>query len=151
MGDVPHTQVQSYLAEADLMCAPSVREFGGAVVMEAMYMGAVPVVLDYGGPPEYATQGCGFALPLGPREEIVAAMRALLTSIVADPAQLVAMSAAAQARARELFQWDVKARQLLEVYRWVLTPGAEKPDFGTPMGLQAQPSQAKPKELRRAA
>ena len=166
VGNVPHTQVQSCLAEADLMCSPAVREFGGAVVMEAMYMGAVPVVLDYGGPPEYATQGCGFALPLGPREQIVAAMRALLTSVVADPAQLVAMSAAAQIRAREHFQWDVKARQLLEVYRWVLTPDAEKPDFGTPLGLQAQPQpgqqqqgqsqpgqslQAKAKALRCAA
>ena len=146
VGDVPHTRVQSYLAGADLMCAPAVREFGGAVVMEAMYMGAVPMVVNYGGPPEYATEGSGFAVPLGPREGIIAAMRALLTSVVANPAQLVTMSALAQSRARALFQWDVKARQMLEVYNWVMDPRGEKPDFGTPLGTQQ-----KPKELRRAA
>ena len=146
VGNVPHTEVQTFLAGADLMCAPAVREFGGAVVMEAMYMGAVPVVLDYGGPPEYATPDCGFSLPLGPREQIIAGMRALLTSVVANPAQLLTMSAAAQARARELFQWNVKVGQLLEVYRWVLSPDGDKPDFGTPLRRRAET-----KVLRRAA
>jgi glycosyltransferase involved in cell wall biosynthesis len=139
VGDVDHHQVQQELAEADLMCAPSIREFGGAVVMEAMYMGAVPVVVDYGGPPEYAAPDCAFLLPLGDRNTIIAALSAVLERIAADPAQLEAMSAAGQRRARALFEWEAKAAMLGQVYRWVLE-GGEKPDFGMPLSMAARPS-----------
>jgi glycosyltransferase involved in cell wall biosynthesis len=110
VGDVDHRQVQEELTAADLMCAPSIREFGGAAVMEAMYMGAVPAVVDYGGPPEYAAPDCAFLLPMGDRAAIVASLTAVLERVAADPAQLDAMSAAGQRRARSLFEWDAKAR-----------------------------------------
>lgn len=132
VGDVDHRQVQRELADADLMCSPSIREFGGAAVMEAMYMGAVPVVVDYGGPPEYATPDCGFVLPIGDRQTITTALRDVLTRVAADPAQLQAMSDAGRRRARALFEWDAKARMLERVYRWVLGERS-KPDFGLPL------------------
>src|SRR5262249_28975338 len=47
-GQVPHEQVGAHFAAADLFVFPSIREFGGAVVLEAMAMGAVPTVVNYG-------------------------------------------------------------------------------------------------------
>jgi glycosyltransferase involved in cell wall biosynthesis len=38
------------LGAADLLVFPSVHEFGGGVVFEALAMGALPVVADFGGP-----------------------------------------------------------------------------------------------------
>jgi glycosyltransferase involved in cell wall biosynthesis len=137
VGDVDHVRVQEELAEADLLCAPSIREFGGAVVMEAMYMGVVPVVVDYGGPPEYVSTDCAFVLPIGPREAIVADLRAVLTGVAADPATLHAMAAAGQVRARGVFEWDAKARMIEQVYRWALGQVPVKPNFGMPLSLAA--------------
>ena len=136
VGDVDHARVQEELVDADLMCSLSIREFGGAVIMEAMYMGAVPVVVDYGGPPEYIDEGCGFKIPLGSREEIIAELKATLESIAREPERLHAMSVLAQEHARVLFDWKSKAAMIERIYDWVLTPGSHKPDFGIPLNVE---------------
>ena len=68
-GTVPHSDVQQYFAASDLFVFPSIREFGGAVVLEAMAMGAVPLIVNYGGPAELVTDETGIRLDIGPREE----------------------------------------------------------------------------------
>ena len=135
-GDIPHTQVQRELATADMMVSPAIREFGGGAVLEALYMGAVPAIVDYGGPPEFATADCAFLIPLGPRESIVTALRTVLEKVAADPSRLRAMSEAGRDRARTLFEWDAKAAMLSRVYRWVLGEVPAKPDFGMPLSAE---------------
>jgi glycosyltransferase involved in cell wall biosynthesis len=131
-GWVPHEQLGTRLRQSDVFAFPSVREFGGAVVLEAMASGLVPVVLDYGGPGELVTQRTGFSLPMGTRAEIVARFRTVLQQVAADPAALAPMRATARRRVAECFTWDAKARQVLAVYEWVLGK-RDKPDFGMPL------------------
>ena len=131
-GWVPHGEVAARLQRADVFGFPSVREFGGAVVLEAMALGVVPVVLDYGGPGELVTPRTGFALPMGRRDEIVAAFRSVLERLAAAPEALAPLRAAGRARVRRDFTWDAKAAQIERVYAWV-TGRAAKPDFGMPL------------------
>ena len=44
----------------------------------------------------------------------------------------LALGRAARERIRAQFTWEAKARQVLEVYRWVLGQRSDKPDFGVP-------------------
>jgi len=132
VGLIPHPRVAAHLSQYDLLGFPSVHEFGGAVVLEAMAMGVVPLVVDYGGPSELVSPSTGFAVPLGTRTEVVAGTRAILEQIVAAPEMLSPMSAHAADRARRLFSWPAKARQTLEVYRWALGQLPSPPRFGLP-------------------
>jgi glycosyltransferase involved in cell wall biosynthesis len=130
-GWVAHRELQDRLRRSHVFGFPSIRDFGGGAVLEAMALGLVPVVIDYGGPGELVSPGTGFAVPLGRRDEIVHGMRAVLERLVADPSLVQAMSRRARARVRRSFTWAVKAAQVVEVYRFALGR-REKPDFGMP-------------------
>jgi alpha-maltose-1-phosphate synthase len=130
-GWVEHAKMQERLVDSDVLGFPSIREFGGGVVIEAMALGLVPVVADYGGPNELVTDSTGYRIPMGTRAELVARFRQVLGDLAADPSGLRSMGARARERVLKLFTWDAKARQMLDIYRWVCGEGA-KPDFGMP-------------------
>jgi glycosyltransferase involved in cell wall biosynthesis len=127
-GWLDHKTLQNTLVRANLLTFPSIREFGGGVVLEAMALGVVPVVCDYAGPAELVTPDTGFALPMGSRADIITRLRARLTALCADPSALPAMSAAAQSRIRADFTWAQKAAQISQVYDWVLGRKTMRPD-----------------------
>jgi glycosyltransferase involved in cell wall biosynthesis len=132
-GWVEHTRVQERLRESDVFGFPSVREFGGAVVLEAMALGLVPIVVDYGGPGELVSPATGYTVPIGPRSGIVSALHATLERLAASPGEVRPMGLRARRRVFDLFTWDAKARQTLQVYDWVLGRRAERPEFGMPL------------------
>lgn len=119
-GWVDHREVQYRLAEADLLLFPSIRDFGGGVVLEAMAVGTLPVVVNYGGPGELVTPKTGFSVRIGRRKEIVTGLRDVLRLVVARPEILEEKSPAACQRVNTLFTWDAKAQQVLSVYESVL-------------------------------
>jgi glycosyltransferase involved in cell wall biosynthesis len=128
-GNVPHARVGEILSRSNLLVFPSIREFGGGVVLEAMATGVVPLVVDYAGPGELVTPGTGFTVPIGPRETIVAALRDRLMSVAADPSELPGLGRAAENRARTLFTWDAKAAQIAQVWDWVAGRRCNRPSF----------------------
>jgi glycosyltransferase involved in cell wall biosynthesis len=119
-GWIDNTAVGARLVESDVFGFPSVREFGGGVVLEAMALGLAPVIVDYGGPADLVSSDTAFRVPLGPRAEIVANFRAVLTRLADAPELARAVGQRARARVMSLFTWEQKARQTLEVYDWVL-------------------------------
>ncbi len=124
-GWLPQPEVARALGGADLLLFPSIREFGGGVVLEAMASGAAPLVVGYGGPGELVRDGLGWTVPLGPREAIVAALRARLGELARDLGGVAATGARARAAALAHHAWDARARQVRAVYDWVLagSPG----------------------------
>lgn len=120
VGQVSHSQVEGYFASSDVFAFPSIREFGGAVVLEAMAMGCVPVVVNYGGPAELVTPDCSYTLKVGPRESIVEGLRKQLSELAGDIAQLAAKSSKAVQIARQQFTWYQKAMAVTRIYDSVL-------------------------------
>jgi starch synthase len=131
-GWVPHEKLGHRLSQAQIFGFPSLREFGGAVVLEAMALGLVPIVIGYAGPNELVTDTTGFRIPVGPRPVVVKNFCDVLSRLVERPEQLVALSDRAQRRVFTHFTWEAKARQVLEVYRWVLGR-RDRPAFGMPL------------------
>jgi glycosyltransferase involved in cell wall biosynthesis len=94
-----------------------------------MALGVVPLIVDYAGPGELVTEGTGIKVPIGPRARIIADLRAALERVVADPSGLPEMAAQAHARAHDHFTWPAKARQVAQVYDWVLGRRDSRPDL----------------------
>jgi glycosyltransferase involved in cell wall biosynthesis len=128
-GWLAHDKVQDVAAECALFAFPSIREFGGGVVLEAMALGLAPLIVDYAGPGELVTEETGFKVPLGPRADIVSAFRIELERIASAPEELGPIGERARARVESLFTWRRKAEQVAEVYDWVLGRRAARPTF----------------------
>lgn len=134
VGWIEHKLLQEWLSHSDVFAFPSIREFGGAVVLEAMAVGCVPVVMDYGGPGELVTEQTGCRVRMGNRQQIIERFRAELSHLASDPADVDAKSARAMSRARQQFSWDAKAAQVREVYDWLIDPaGRPKPCWPMPL------------------
>lgn len=123
-GWVAHDKVQEILSECEILSFPSVREFGGGVVLEAMALGVVPVVVDYAGPGELVTPETGFKVPIGSRADIVSGFRAILGRLVTSRSELHALSDAARLRIQQEFVWPAKARQVVALYRGMVASRA---------------------------
>lgn len=134
-GWVKHQDLQDTMCRSQLLTFPSIREFGGGVVLEAMALGLVPVIVDYAGPAELVSPTTGYAIPMGTRADIVAGFRAVLSELCADPSALIAQAQAAQKQVQEHFTWSAKARQVRSVYDWV---SRLRPDRPQPVPVPAR-------------
>jgi glycosyltransferase involved in cell wall biosynthesis len=130
-GWVKHDELAQRLSGCHVFAFPSIKDFGGAVVLEAMAMGLVPIVVDHGGPAELISARTGYRVPLGPRPALVAGFREVLARLEGERDRLGEVGERARRRVLARFTWETKAHQVLEVYRWVLGE-RDKPDFGMP-------------------
>ncbi len=128
-GWVAHEDVAPIIAEADLFAFPSIREFGGAVAIEAMAVGTPPMVVAYGGLAETVTEDEGFPIPIGSRSDLVQRFRSRLEEILDDPGIIDRKGQAGRCRVDAHFTWDAKASQVMDVYAWTLnrTPTSRTP------------------------
>jgi len=126
-GWIEHAEVQKIMCKSQVFAFPSIREFGGGVVLEAMALGLVPVIVDYAGPGELVIDGTGYKIPLGTREKIVQALQNKLRWLVDNPESLPNTAKNAKTRVLDYFTWREKANQVHEVYKWILDDRKNKP------------------------
>ncbi|WP_265501151.1 glycosyltransferase [Paracoccus beibuensis] len=119
-GNLSHEKVQEVMVRSNLLTFPSIREFGGGVVLEAMALGVVPMVVDYAGPGELVSDETGYPIALGERPQIVSRFRAALGALVADPSGLPGKARAARSQALADYTWDAKAAKIVALYRRLL-------------------------------
>lgn len=119
-GWLPHVQAQEKLRTCDFMALPSIREFGGGVVVESMALGVSPIVANYGGPAELVDEETGIRVPFQDKRSLVDGFREVIARVVRSPEILDRLGAAAREKAARDLTWEAKARQILKVYDTVL-------------------------------
>ncbi len=127
-GWMAHEDVQTILKNCHLLSFPSIREFGGGVVLEAMALGVPVLIVDYAGPGELVDEHTGFKVPLGSREDIISDFGLELARLTKAPDEIAQKGQAARAYVQDKLTWAQKAAQLREIYRWVLGE-QDKPVF----------------------
>jgi starch synthase len=113
---------------------PSVRDNSPAVVFEALAAGAVPVVVDFGGPGDTVHSEIGYKVPLTNESDLVSQMEKILASLAQDRDLLNRLRQQGMSYARERLTWDAKAQTLTAIIRWVLRQGP-KPNLPPPKML----------------
>ena len=119
-GWVPHGEVQRTLRQCDFLALPSVREFGGGVVVESMALGVTPVVADYGGPSELIGEKTGIRVKFHDKQSLIEGFRQAIAEIIRSPEILDRLGAAGLEKVRKTLTWSAKAGQVVEVYDAVL-------------------------------
>jgi len=119
-GRIPQQETLNYYSQADIFCFPSIREFGGAVVLEAMACGLPCVVANNGGIGEYVTEETGFKIEPLSREYLTQELTDKIKILVEDDKLREDMSAKAVERARE-FLWENKAVNIVNIYEEMIS------------------------------
>jgi glycosyltransferase involved in cell wall biosynthesis len=135
-GWVAHEEVLRRLRAADVLVFPSVRDFGGGVVFEALATGVVPVVADFGGPGDIVRPDVGYKVPLTNERDLVEQMERILMLLAHDRERLARLRRQGLAYARECLTWEVKAQATTRILRWAVDRGP-KPDFPPPNMITA--------------
>jgi glycosyltransferase involved in cell wall biosynthesis len=133
-GSLSHAETMRSLQAADVLVFPSVREFGGAVVFEALAAGVVPVVADFGGPGDIVYREVGYKVSLTNEEDVVLQIETILAGLANDRELLERLRRQGSAYARERLTWDAKAQAITGVLQWAVRRGP-KPDLPPPKTL----------------
>lgn len=133
-GMLRHGDAMQRLRSADVLVFPSLRDFGGGVVFEALAVGVVPVVVDFGGPGDIVNSEVGYKVPLTNESEVVSEIEKVLTNLTRDRDLLDRLRERGMSYARERLTWDAKAQTLTAIMRWALRQGP-KPSLPPPKML----------------
>jgi glycosyltransferase involved in cell wall biosynthesis len=121
----------AHLQQADVMVFPSLREFGGGVVFEALSLGAVPVVADFGGPGDIVNANVGYKIPLTNEADMILKLESILKRLAEDRTHLETLRHQGMAYAREHLTWEGKALLVTDILLWVTGRGS-KPNLEPP-------------------
>jgi glycosyltransferase involved in cell wall biosynthesis len=134
-GWLSHKEVINRLRAADVVILPAIREGGGGVVFEALASGAVPVILDYGGPGDIVRPEVGFKVPPTNEADVIIQMEKILADLEGNRELVYRLRQHGMSYARECLTWDAKAQSTTRVLNWVVRQGP-KPDLSPATLLQ---------------
>jgi glycosyltransferase involved in cell wall biosynthesis len=130
-GFLSHGEAMQHMQAADVLVFPSLHDFGGGVAFEALSLGVVPVVADFGGPGDIVHSGVGFKVAVTTEDDIVAQIEQVLRGLASDPQRLEELKEQAVLYARESLSWEAKAQAITSIVQWALQRGP-KPDLLAP-------------------
>jgi glycosyltransferase involved in cell wall biosynthesis len=120
IGWVTQTMCALELAAVDCFVMPSLRDCGGAVVLEAMSMAKPVIATAWGGALEYLDDACGILVEPSDRQSLVDGLARAMVRLATSPAERAAMGRAARRKVESQYDWEIKAEHILAAYRQVL-------------------------------
>lgn len=119
-GWLPREELLIRMQSCDVFLFPSLRDGGGAVVVEAMASGKPVICLDIGGPGLHVVEECGIKVTPRSPEQAVADMTRALERLYTDKELRLRMGKEARARAEQVYHWDRLGERLLKIYQEAL-------------------------------
>ena len=120
-GAQPVPVVAEVMRESDVFCLPSVRESGGAVLLEAMACGVPVIGMDFGGPAEIVDAEVGWKVAMRNVESAVTGLAAALREAQDDEAGRQKRGCCARARVVTHHTWPARMQAAEALYARVLS------------------------------
>jgi glycosyltransferase involved in cell wall biosynthesis len=137
-GWISQAEALSRMRSADVFLFPTLRDNGAGVVFEALASGAVPVVVDFGGPGDIVHPDVGYKVPLTNESDIVSRIEKILADLASNRDVLIRLRQQGMTYARECLTWDAKAQATTQVLNWAVHRGV-KPKLLPPKMLYVDP------------
>lgn len=115
-GMLPQERCSELLTQSDALVLPSLRECGGAVVLEAMACGLPVVATNWGGPADYLDAQSGILVEPSSQTEFVAGLADAMRRLCESPELRARLGDAGRRRVASEFDWERKIDRMLEIY-----------------------------------
>jgi glycosyltransferase involved in cell wall biosynthesis len=113
----PRSEIFARMRRSDVFLFPSLRDGGGAVVVEAMASGLPVVCLDLAGPGLHIQDGWGVKVPSGRPDVVAAGLAGALGRFWCDPGLRARVGSAARERAASFYEWGRLGAAICGIYR----------------------------------
>jgi glycosyltransferase involved in cell wall biosynthesis len=117
LGALPLDKVAEHMQNAHVFCLPSVRESGGAVLLEAMASARPVVAIDFGGPSEIVDKEVGILIPAKNTEFVISHLITTFIDIFENPKKWRLLGENGRKQAETKYTWSVKIQTALEIYQ----------------------------------
>ena len=116
LGAVPQTTIAEEMRRAHVFCLPSVRESGGAVLLEAMSCGRPCLAVAHGGPAELVDESVGRLVPAGGPEIVTAGLADALLNVASEPDAWRNRGLSGSQRVSARHTWNARVARALDLY-----------------------------------
>jgi len=120
LGSQTQAQIVALMRQSHALCLPSVRESGGAVLLEGMACGIPLLTVANGGPGELVDEEVGRALTPDSPEALIQGLADTLTDIYSHPAQWKQRGENGRRRAERQYGWPARIQRAIDLYQTVL-------------------------------
>jgi len=118
-GPAPLAEIPARMSWSHVFCLPSVRESGGAVLLEAMAAARPVIAIAYGGPAELVEDTVGKGIAPTGKEFVINALVEAFRDVIRQPDEWRRRGQQGRKNAEALYDWDAKIGQALKIYSQV--------------------------------
>jgi glycosyltransferase involved in cell wall biosynthesis len=120
LGALPMADVAGQMRGAHVFCLPSIRESGGAVLLEAAASGLPMIAVNYGGPAEIVDEEVGHLVSADGPEQLITGLVETFRNISRDPEPWRQRGQKGRQRAEREFGWEARIKSAMAIYRRIL-------------------------------
>ena len=104
------------IRESDVFVMPSLRECGGAAILEAMALGKPVIATNWGGPADYIDASCGMLVDPNSKAGFIDGLAEAMVRLVRSPELRKSLGEGGKMRVRkDDLDWDSKADRVLSI------------------------------------
>jgi len=123
VGNLSLEAVACHMQQCHVFCLPSVRESGGAVLLEAMACARPVIAMNFGGPAELVDPEVGALVELTTPEQVSVDLAQTLADVIGNPHVWQRRGQAGRHRVESIHSWQAKVACASALYTELLMEG----------------------------